>query len=289
MLQYLSNMTLLVLSFFSSLPPIVRSFSPTSPIPLCPFRTLDNWSLSYTLSYLSHNKYHQKHTFHNIVAIMSRFQAAFLCSLLLPQALAVSLADFKPYATDLSKGCEMVYTSQISGCQQSDFTSGACSVKCVNALNALVPTVSSKCQGVTGNNIIVAMMLGQGTSNLCKSTAAASPTTLATSTAEVSSASETSEPTETSSLQSTTILYQTYSVMPQTSSSVDTVIFVTSTPASVIAASKTAESSSTSPTQSNINQGGSLLSGQTGAGTTHAAQGAAVALAAAIAGAALLL
>ncbi|PNS19270.1 Structural maintenance of chromosomes protein 4 [Sphaceloma murrayae] len=86
---------------------------------------------------------------------------------LLPSALAVSLADFAPRASSLPSACQSVYTANIPMCQPSDFEKRKCSKDCVNALNALRASVSKACRGVTGQNILAALMAGRGTQDLC--------------------------------------------------------------------------------------------------------------------------
>ncbi|GAB7339574.1 hypothetical protein MBLNU457_6178t1 [Dothideomycetes sp. NU457] len=98
-------------------------------------------------------------------------QSLLIASLALETALAVSLNDFTPRVSNLPSACESIYTSQISGCQPSDFSGSGCSQSCINAFNRLQPAISSACQGVTGQNVLVAFMAGSGTKNLCPNAA----------------------------------------------------------------------------------------------------------------------
>lgn len=100
-------------------------------------------------------------------------QSLLIASLALETALAVSLNDFTPRVSNLPSACESIYTSQINGCQPSDFGGSGCSQSCINAFNRLQPAISSACQGVTGQNVLVAFMAGAGTKDLCPN--AASP------------------------------------------------------------------------------------------------------------------
>ncbi|KAF4551296.1 Protein kinase domain-containing protein 33 [Elsinoe fawcettii] len=207
-----------------------------------------------------------------------------LLSTLLPSALAVSLADFAPRASNLPSPCQSLYSSSIPMCQPTDFQTQKCSKDCVNALNALRTSVSKACKGVTGHNILAALMAGRGTQDLCpnagdyddddddkptttqapplatSTTAPPPPSTTSSSAPPPSTTSSSSE--DSSSSASTTVAVITNTVIPQPSdTAVPTSIeFDTNTPSEVAATATRTTSRGAAATQS-VNQGGTLFGG----------------------------
>lgn len=132
---------------------------------------------------------------------MSIFSAVAVISLVLPIAAAVTLDDFTPRATNLTSACETVYTSDIDGCESSDFASGECSSTCVTALNALTTSVQQDCTGATsGDNIITAMLDGEGVLRICPNAASGGVVTSASSSSSSISSSTTTQSMETTSI-----------------------------------------------------------------------------------------
>ncbi|KAF2148180.1 hypothetical protein K461DRAFT_57976 [Myriangium duriaei CBS 260.36] len=242
--------------------------------------------------------------------MVSALRAIFVASLALPSTLAVSLADFAPRASNLPSSCEAVYTATIPGCQASDFQNSKCSTGCINALNGLTSSVTKACSGVTGGNIIAAVMVGKATGLLCPNaasygsltttTAAATSQSQATSSQAATSTTKSSAQSATtstdsntasssssdSSSQSTTIVWATNTVIPQASSVGSSIIYDTSTPASVASATKSHSSDSS---ETSISQGGSPFSAQPGMGAGSTLKVSSILLTAAVGGAALIL
>lgn len=157
--------------------------------------------------------------------------------------LAVTLSDFKSSSDTLNVAnlppeCASVYTSNIAGCQASDFTGDqGCSQGCVSALDAMVDTVKSACgnEQLDGTSILTVFLTGDGPSAICPKTAAGSApavsssspsslqqTTQATSTSITMSASSNSESVTTSTVQSQT----TTTSSPSTTSAATSVLVV---------------------------------------------------------------
>ncbi|KAG8631146.1 hypothetical protein KVT40_000286 [Elsinoe batatas] len=241
-----------------------------------------------------------------------------LLSTLLPSALAVSLADFAPRASNLPSPCQSLYTSSISMCQPSDFEKQKCSKDCVNALNALRASVSKACKGVSGQNILAALMAGRGTQDLCpnagdyddhdsddKPTTTQAPPPQTTTTPPPPPPSSTSTSTtqapppstsqssseDSSSSQQTTVVF-TNTVVPQPSdTAVPTSIeFDTATPSDVAATASRTTSRGAAATQNSggspfggVEPGMEALQGEAGRGTPEM-----LALAVAVVGAVVL-
>ncbi|KAF2225824.1 hypothetical protein BDZ85DRAFT_72154 [Elsinoe ampelina] len=240
-----------------------------------------------------------------------------LLSTLLPSALAVSLADFAPRASNLPSACQSIYTSSISMCQPSDFEKQKCSKDCVNALNALRASVSKACKGVSGHNILAALMAGRGTQDLCPNagdyddddedkptTTQASPpqtsttqappppSSTSTSTTQAPPPSTTQSSSEDSSSSQRTTVVFTNTVVPQPSdTAVPTSIeFDTATPSDVAATASRTSSRAAAATQNSggspfggVEPGMEALQGEAGRGTPEM-----LALAVAVVGAVVL-
>ncbi|TKX22051.1 hypothetical protein C1H76_5684 [Elsinoe australis] len=241
----------------------------------------------------------------------------------LPSALAVSLADFAPRASNLPSACQSVYTSSITMCQPSDFEQRKCSKNCVNALNALRASVNKACTGISGHNILAAMMAGRGTQDLCpnaddyddddnqsSSSYAAAPTPSTTTTQAPpppssttttqppppSSTTTTSAPATTSASDSsstssdrTTIVFATNTVVPQPSGSEvpTSIVFDSNTPSDVAA---TASRTSSQAAATSVRDSGSPFGGTepgmealAGSGSAIRTEAVAMALAAVVA------
>lgn len=96
-------------------------------------------------------------------------RSAALLALLPALGNAVSLSDMTPRASNLPSACNKIYTSQISGCGVSDFTTQSCSDTCVEALQAMVGPIKQACggQGLSGSNLIVAFLANVGPQQIC--------------------------------------------------------------------------------------------------------------------------
>ena len=159
---------------------------------------------------------------------------------LLPSLIhAVSLSDMTPRAEDLPPDCDDIYTSQISGCGISDFTTQTCTDGCIEALNAMVGPIKEACggKGVTGQNLVVAFLANVGPQQICpnadaggygeeSSSAPAPESTTSPSPSPSPSSTPTPSPTSTteasvteasSSVQSTSLLVDTSSAVSSTS------------------------------------------------------------------------
>ncbi|KAF2123158.1 hypothetical protein BDV96DRAFT_593606 [Lophiotrema nucula] len=129
-------------------------------------------------------------------------------------AQAISLANFVPRIENLPQSCQTVYTTQISGCQASDFPTPdkpdqSCSSSCVNGLVKITQDVANGCQNVNvpDDSIIGVFLLGRGIPSLCPgvevTTVAPSSTTSqaqqqTSTSAEVTSTSEAASSTTSS-------------------------------------------------------------------------------------------
>lgn len=126
--------------------------------------------------------------------------AATALAMVLQTTIAVSLDDFTPRATNLPTACETIYSSTIDDCKPSDFaTSGSCSTSCIAALEALTVKVKAQCSSVDGDNILTAMLAGEGTLQICSNadTSLSASSSTAASSKTSSSASSTTQKTET--------------------------------------------------------------------------------------------
>ena len=101
---------------------------------------------------------------------MYRFVAALPLISLLSTTTAISLADFKPQIPSLPAECNTVYNFPIEECVAEDFQGdNACSDRCQNALQDLVPYVDRACRGVRvgADTIIAIFQSGNGVIRLC--------------------------------------------------------------------------------------------------------------------------
>lgn len=128
------------------------------------------------------------------------FSAAVI-ALTMQTAAAVTLDDFTPRATDLTTACETIYTSDIDGCESSDFTSGECSSSCVSALNSMTVSVQQDCTGeIAGDNIIVAMLNGEGVLRICPNAASGGVVASVSSSSSSSPSSTTAQSVDATSI-----------------------------------------------------------------------------------------
>ncbi|CAD0081685.1 unnamed protein product [Aureobasidium vineae] len=221
---------------------------------------------------------------------MYRQTMLFIAFLLaLQYASAVTLNDFTPRLNDLTGSCQTIYTSDIDGCVGQDFQSGECSSSCVSALLSMGSAVRNSCQGQhnDGSNIIAAFMNGQGAQNLCRNAASVIKASAAQQTSasfsigsSTMTVSDTTPSTtgiivDTSSLSTsvvTALSTATIQPLPLSSSAGDSddpaeitgvtstitgtsLAFATSTPSSVLMATKTALSSTQSAKHTNTQDG----------------------------------
>ena len=99
---------------------------------------------------------------------LNLLSAAATVLVLLRVADATSLGDFTPRASNLPPACETLYKSSIDDCLPSDFMGGKCSSTCIAALESLTTSVKTACaKGITGDNILNAMLKDQGVSRIC--------------------------------------------------------------------------------------------------------------------------
>lgn len=95
---------------------------------------------------------------------------AFVALIALPSlAFAVTLRDFTPRVDDLPEKCNTVYTQDITGCSDTDFTTGTCSTSCVRGLNAIAFSIEGACGSLDleGVSVLSAFIEGKGPSSLC--------------------------------------------------------------------------------------------------------------------------
>ncbi|KAK5119055.1 hypothetical protein LTR62_000266 [Meristemomyces frigidus] len=152
-----------------------------------------------------------------------------LALLALPTAsLAVSLVDFPPRVSGLTSACQAVYTQQIVGCSQSDFSAPAsCSVGCIQAMQAMTNPVQQACSHDTniGGTVINAFLHNAGTQAICGNAAsvlATMGTPSTTSMAQTSSAAVVSTTSAASSMVPSSAPQVTTSTADSTDSSSDT-------------------------------------------------------------------
>ncbi|CZT23638.1 uncharacterized protein RCC_09352 [Ramularia collo-cygni] len=164
-------------------------------------------------------------------------------------AMASTLNDWSPRIANLSSGCKVVYTSDISGCSEKDFgKTASCSAACLKGLQEVATKVKAACadedfgSDPEAGNILLYFLAGNGPRSVCPNnniaqasvSSSASTTSTQSDTSTATSTGPDASTTSTAGSNSTETLTSTSSASPTTTTFVldgtSTISSATSTP-----------------------------------------------------------